>query len=151
MCDKNILISDLYELKQLKKSLEDVVVNIKSSIDSIDLKIEAKEKLLMEYMKQSNIEVDSEVENLIAAIFKRENIGYTDEVEVLNYLKSTDRSDLIKVKTTESLNKVALKKALKTDSALAEQLDGMTTKTVTEYVVVTTLDNYNKMLEHINE
>lgn len=151
MCDKNTLISDIYELKELKKSLEEVVSNIKSSIASIDSKIESKEALLIELMKQFGLEKDSEVENLIAAIFKKENIGYRNDAEVLAYLKSINRADLIKVKTTESLDKVAIKKAIKADSVLADQLADMTTKTITEYVVVTTTDNYSKMLEHIDE
>lgn len=151
MCDKNTLISDIYELKELKKSLEEVVSNIKSSIASIDSKIESKEALLIEVMRQFGLEKDSEVENLVAAIFKKENIGYRNDAEVLAYLKSINRADLIKVKTTESLDKVAIKKAIKADSVLADQLADMTTKTITEYVVVTTTDNYTKMLEHIDE
>ena len=151
MCDKNTLISDIYELKELKKSLEEVVSNIKSSIASIDSKIESKEALLIEVMRQSGLEKDSEVENLVAAIFKKENIGYRSDAEVLAYLKSINRADLIKVKTTESLDKVAIKKAIKADSVLADQLADMTTKTITEYVIVTTADNYTKMLEHIDE
>lgn len=151
MCDKNTLISDIYELKELKKSLEEVVSNIKSSIASIDSKIESKEALLIEVMRQLGLEKDSEVENLVAAIFKKENIGYRNDAEVLSYLKSINRADLIKVKTTESLDKVAIKKAIKADSVLADQLADMTTKTITEYVIVTTADNYTKMLEHIDE
>ena len=92
-----------------------------------------------------------DVENLVAAIFKKENIGYTSDSAVLDYLKANNRSDLIKVKVTESLDKVALKKALKTDAALSESLEAMTVHSITEYVVVTSEANYEKMLEHINE
>lgn len=151
MLDKNLVISDIYELKELKKQLEDVVANIKSSITSIDSKIESKEKDLFNIMKTSEIDVDTDVENVVAAIFKKENIGYTSDTAVLEYLKSIDRSDLIKVKVTESLDKVALKKAIKADASLSESLDSMMIKSITEYVVVTSSDNYQKMLEHINE
>lgn len=151
MSDKNILISDIYALKEVKKQLEDVVTNLKSSISSIDTKIEEKEQALLAQMKASGIELDKDVENLVAAIFRKENIGYTSDSAVLEYLKANNRSDLIKLKTTESLDKVALKKALKTDAALSESLDAMTVRSVTEYVVVTSEANYEKMLEHINE
>ena len=151
MSDKNILISDIYGLKEVKKQLEDVVTNLKSSISSIDAKIEEKEQALLEQMKASGVDVDKDVENLVAAIFKKENIGYISDSAVLDYLKANNRSDLIKVKVTESLDKVALKKALKADTVLAEDLDAMTIRSVTEYVVVTSGTNYEKMLEHINE
>ena len=151
MSDKNILISDIYALKEVKKQLEDVVTNLKSSISSIDTKIEEKEQALLAQMKASGIELDKDVENLVAAVFKKENIGYTSDSAVLEYLKANNRSDLIKVKVTESLDKVALKKALKTDVALSESLDAMTVRSVIEYVVVTSEANYEKMLEHINE
>lgn len=151
MSDKNILISDIYDLKELKKQLEDVVTNLKSSISSIDAKIDEKEQALLEQMKLCGVDVDKDVENLVAAIFKKENIGYTSDSAVLDYLKANNRSDLIKVKVTESLDKVALKKALKTDAALSESLEAMTVHSITEYVVVTSEANYEKMLEHINE
>lgn len=151
MSDKNTLISDIYELKEVKKQLEDVITNVKSSVAAIDDRITKKEAELLEALKQTNVDIDTDVENIVAAVFRKENIGYTSDADVLNYLKLISRDDLIKIKTTESLDKVALKKALKTDSELAEKLEAMTVRSTTEYVVVTSTDNYSKMLEHINE
>lgn len=151
MIDKNALISDIHELKDAKKHLEEAVTILKTSISSIDDKINAKEAALLEYMKLNNQLLDTDVPNLVAAVFRKESVGYTSESDVLAYLKANNRDDLIKIKTTESLDKTAIKKALKSDSTLAENLDSMTTRLITEYVVVTTADNYNKMVEHINE
>ena len=55
----------------------------------------------------------------------------------------------IKTKITESLDKTNLKKAIKTDAALAKALEDMTVTNVTEYVVVQDIINNEKMLEHI--
>lgn len=150
MLDKNTLIYDIHELKELKCKLEEVLDNIKSSISAIDSKMQSKENLLLQLMKEYGNDVDESAENLVAAIFKRENIGYTDESAVLEYLKLNNKDDLIRVKTTEALDKIAIKKALKIDPELAENLEAMITRSVTEYVVVTTKENYSKMLEHAN-
>ena len=151
MSDKNTLISDIYELDSIKTQLEAVISNLKSSLEAIDGRIESKKAELLLAMKSENVDVNTDVDNVVAAIFRKENIGYTSDTAVLEYLKSIGRDDLIKVKTTESLDKVNLKKAIKADVSLSESLDSMTIRSTTEYVVVTSSENYQKMLEHINE
>ena len=86
---------------------------------------------------------------IIATYFSKENIGYTSEKEVLQYLKDNNYTTLISSKTTESLNKNALKKALKEDADLSKALENMTVTTLTEWIVVTDKENHDKMLEHI--
>lgn len=70
---------------------------------------------------------------------------------MLNYLKDNNYKNLITVKTTESINKNALKKELKTNENLQKALDNLTIKSITDYVVVTSKENHEKMLEHIEQ
>ena len=54
-------------------------------------------------------------------------------------------------KTTTSLDKTVLKKDLKVDASLKEDLKDFVGDRVVEYVTVTTAENHQKMLEHIEE
>ena len=88
-------------------------------------------------------------DKLVVSVVSKSNVGYKNENEVIKYLKENYNGNYIKVKTTESLDKTALKKAIKSDSVLKESLDPMIEETKTTYAVVTDFDNYEKMLEHI--
>ena len=59
---------------------------------------------------------------------------------MMYYLGEKYNGQYIKTKVTENLDKNALKKAIKTDMALAEALESMTVKSITEYVVVTDVE-----------
>jgi len=145
----------MYEIFKLKKAVtlnEAAVEHFKQDIDNDNTQIE---KLSLELLNELTINgtstYDWKSENLVAQKFVRDNVGYTSEAEVLNYLKNSYDGQCVKVKVTESLDKNALKKALKNDMKLSEALDSMTVKTITEYVVVTDSENHKKMLEHISE
>ena len=147
------LVKEIFDLKNQKEKMETELQEketyYKAIISDLDSKIELKEKDLLTAMKTlDNKEV--EVDNLVATYFSKENVSYTSDSDVLNYLKENNYTTLINSKTTESLNKNALKKALKTDLDLSKALEKLTIKTVTEYVVVTTKENHIKMLEHID-
>ena len=147
------LVKEIFDLKSQKEKMETELQEketyYKSIISDLDSQIELKEKDLLTAMKTlDNKEV--EVDNLVATYFSKENVSYTSDSDVLNYLKENNYTTLINSKTTESLNKNALKKALKTDLDLSKALEKLTIKTVTEYVVVTTKENHIKMLEHID-
>ena len=156
MTEKNIniekLIQEIYGLKVVKKQKKESLEQIKLDIERLDNKIETlSQELLKEFKNNKLPRYTLDDKNLIAEKFSRENIGYTSDSDVLNYLKTNYNSQYIKTKITESLDKNALKKAIKTDSVLAEALQSMTVKSVTEYIVVTDTENYKRMLEHINE
>lgn len=147
------LVKEIFDLKNQKEKMETELQEketyYKAIISDLDSKIQLKEKDLLTAMKTlDNKEV--EVDNLVATYFSKENVSYTSDSDVLNYLKENNYTTLINTKTTESLNKNALKKALKTDLDLSKALEKLTIKIVTEYVVVTTKENHIKMLEHID-
>lgn len=156
MTEKNVniekLIQEIYGLKVVKKQKKESLEQIKLDIERLDNKIETLSQELLEEFKNNNLpRYTLDDKNLIAEKFSKENIGYTSDSDVLNYLKTNYNSQYIKTKITESLDKNALKKAIKTDSVLAAALQSMTVKSVTEYIVVTDTENYKRMLEHINE
>lgn len=145
----------MYEIFRLKKAaalVEASVADLKKIVADDNMQIDRLSLQLLNELTANNMTTyDWAAENLVVEKFVRENIGYTSDEDVLNYLKNNYASQYIKTKITESLDKNALKKAIKTDTKLSEALESMTVKSSTEYVVVTDSENYKKMLEHINE
>ena len=144
------LIKQIFYLEKSKKDLEEEQAKLKRDIDNLDIRIVEKKKDLLNAMKNAK-ELELSVEDIVATYFSKENVGYTNEKDVLNYLKENNYTTLISSKTTESLNKNALKKALKEDNKLSEALKDLTTTSITEWVVVTDKETHQKMLEHIEE
>lgn len=142
------LIKNIYQAKIKKEELEKKINDLKAEMEQVDNYIEECSNDLLNQMKTSETKM-LEVENLVAETFSKENIGYTSDKDVLDYLKANGYNQYVKTKVTESLDKTPLKKAIKTDEVLAKGLDDLTVRTLTEYVVVTTKENHEKMLEHI--
>ena len=146
----NELIRQIFELQNKASEWEEKEKEAKEEKENIEKEISSKKELLLDIMKQGESK-ETCFDDLLANIFSKENISYKDEKEVISYLKDHNYNDLITVKTTEALNKNNLKKALKTNNVLAEALESMTVKKLTEWVVVTDKENHMKMLEHIEE
>ena len=144
----NKLMRTIYNLKREKENAEKVIAGLKLKISDLDENIDSLSSTLLKEMQSSEIE-ELKFEELVATVFKRENIGYKSDEDVLKYLKENYDGKYIKTKITESLDKTNLKKAIKTDAALAKALEDMTVTNVTEYVVVQDIINNEKMLEHI--
>lgn len=125
------LIKQIFYLEKTKKDKEEEQTKLKEDISNLDIQIQEKKKLLLDAMKEAKSE-EITTEDIVATYFSKENISYTNDKDVLNYLKENNYNDLITTKTTESLNKNALKKALKTDTSLNEALESMTIKSLTE-------------------
>lgn len=142
------LIKNIHSAKEKRDSIEKQINDLKAELDQIDNYIEECSNDLLTQMKSNETKV-LEVENLVAETFSKEDVGYTSDKDVLDYLKSNGYNQYIRTKVTESLDKNPLKKAIKNDEVLAKGLDNLTIKTLTEYVVVTTKENYQKMIEHI--
>ena len=146
--DEKALVQTIFNLKKQKEDLESKQTDIKNQIATLDNEIETKEKDLLVFMKESDSK-EIDLTDIVATYFSKENVSYTSDKDVLDYLKQNNYNDLITIKTTESLNKNALKKALKTDENLSKALNDLTVTNITEWVVVTTKENHDKMLEHI--
>ena len=147
----NNLIKAIYEAKASKEIFEANIAELKGKIDDLDADIEKhNEELLAELKEDGALEYISDT-GLYANVFKKESVGYTNDADVLKYLKENNYNEYVKTKITESLDKRPLSKALKTDEKLAAALEAMTIKTTLEYVVVTNAESHQKMLEHIEE
>ena len=142
------MIRTIYNLKREKENAERVITGLKLKISDLDENIDSLSSTLLKEMQSSEIK-ELKIEELVATVFKRENIEYKSDEDVLKYLKEKNEGKYIKTKITESLDKTNLKKAIKTDAALAKALEDMTVTNVTEYVVVQDIINNEKMLEHI--
>lgn len=144
----NELIKEIAELKEEKSELEKQIAELQEKMKDLDESISVKSDLLLKRMKESHVN-EMSFNGLFATIFSKENIGYTSEAAVMNYLKEHGYERFIRTKVTESLDKLPLKKELKVNNTLAEALNNFTVKNSSEYVVVTTAENHHKMLEHI--
>ena len=125
------LIKQIFQLERSKKDREEEQAKLKEDISNLDTEIQEKKKLLLNAMKEAKAN-EITTDDIVATYFSKENISYTSDKDVLDYLKENNYNDLITVKTTESLNKNALKKVLKTDNNLNKALEDMTVRSVTE-------------------
>lgn len=142
---------EIFDLKNQKSEISKQIEDFKKQSTEIDKNITELEASLLALMKQCEDTREFEIDDIVSTRFERENIGYTSDADVLKYLKEKYNGQYITTKVTEALDKNALKKAIKTDMSLAEALHSMTVKSITEYVVVTDVENHKLMLEHINE
>jgi phage host-nuclease inhibitor protein Gam len=136
-------INRSYELRNQLKNLEETKKKLEEELSVLDSE-------LLESIKGSDKD-ELEFDGLFLNLFRRKSVAYDDEKAVLNYLKENGYSSLITIKTTESLNKNAIKKELKTNSLLNEALSSHTTEKVTEYITVTDAESHQKLFEHIEE
>lgn len=145
-----LLVQEIYNLKAHREILESNIANLKQQMSDLDSRIEAKETVLLAMLTESN-STEVEFENLVGFKQSRKTVGYTSEADVISLLKSQYEGKYVKAKITESLDKNALKKALKSDEQLSSDLAPYMLNGTSEYVVVTTKENRDRMIEHINE
>lgn len=146
------LIRKINEKQDERAELDVKIEELKQTGASLDSEIETLKASLLEGMKNESLEeYHDESSDLYATVMSRSNVGYTNDADVVKALKDNGFERYVRVKVTESIDKTPLKKALKEDEKLRELLSPMTVDSVTEYVVVTTKENHERMLEHIEE
>ncbi len=144
----NELIKEIYDLKGSKEALEKQIENLKAALDNLQKQIDEKSDILLTDMLNEGLK-EQEADGLFAIAIHRRNVKYADEDAIMDILKNKFDGKYVKIKTTESIDKVPLKKALKTDNTLATALDGHLIDSYTDYVIVTDAANREKILEHL--
>ena len=146
-----LISSQSKELEEKKKQLEE----LQAQITNLEECINDNKTLLLEVMKEDN-EVEyrlkcSDGKYLFANLFSKNEFSYGDEKALLTKLQEMKLDKYIKVttKTTTSIDKNVLKKDLKVNASLKEDLKDFVGDRVVEYVTVTNAENHQKMLEHI--
>ena len=149
---KESLIKDIYALAIAIDSKTKEMEEIKSVVDYMTNEMEEMKSQLLKLMKEDS-EVELHDDDLVAHCFQKSEFSYGDEKALLNKLQEMQLNAYIKVttKTTTSIDKNALKKELKTNAKLKEDLKDFVGDKLTEYVVVTTEEKHQRMLEHIEE
>ena len=147
---KESLIKDIYDLSDKIESRTKELEKLKENIDFLTSEMEEAKSQLLKLMKEDE-EIELHDNNLVAHYFKKSEFSYGDEKALLSKLQEMNLSQYIKVttKTTTAIDKNALKKDLKTKEDLKESLKDFVGDRVTEYVVVTTEEKHQRMLEHI--
>lgn len=148
----SLIISDIYNIKAYKEILEKNKSDLDNKIKSLENDLSAKENILLTMLNENDInEYLCEDSNLVAARFSKSSSNYLDEKSILDILKSKYNGNFINTKITESIDKKSLKKQIKVDKDLENDLKDFMEAKTTQYVVVTSKINYDKMKEHINE
>lgn len=148
-----LIFSQSKELEEKKQELENLQARIKDLEECLD----CNKNLLLGSMKEDNEDEFrlkcSDGKYLFANLFSKNEFSYNDEKALLTKLQEMKLDKYIKVttKTTTSIDKNTLKKDLKVDASLKEDLKNFVGDRVVEYVTVTTAENHQKMLEHIED
>ena len=109
----NKLIRTIYNLKREKENAEKVIAGLKLKISDLDGNIDSLSSTLLKEMQSSEIK-ELKIEELVATVFKRENIGYKSDEDVLKYLKENyDGKNILKQKLLNPSIKLIWKKLLR--------------------------------------
>ncbi len=132
-------------LEEQRKSLDEVIASAQ------ELRAKIFDRLLV-MAKERNLK-DEKVNDLFVTYHAKEDVTWLNDEGLLAALKKNGAKEFIKVVTTikESIDKKELKKAFKTNESIKEAYKDFYGNKLTEYVTVTTEENHEKMLEHIEE
>lgn len=149
--DLNEKIKKVYELKTKQEEIQAKQEELKQQLNELAQEQEKLSSEILVEMKTNNVS-EQDTDNLVAQYFSKNEFSYGDEKLLLSKLKELSLDKFIKTvtKTTTSIDKNNLKKELKVDANLKETLKDYVGDRLVEYVVVTTKENHEKMLEHID-
>ena len=149
---KEYLVKEIFTKSAEVEAKQKQIEQLEKEIEELTVTIEDDKLNLLNHMKEEKQEVFEE-DDLVAQFFAKNEFSYGDEKALLKKLQDMNLTQYVKVttKTTTSIDKNNLKKDLKVNAELKESLKDFVSDRVTEYVVVTTKENHQKMLEHIEE
>ena len=148
----NEKIKKVYDLKMKQEEIQAKQEELKQQLSELTQEQEKLSNEILVEMKTNNVS-EQDTDNLVAQYFSKNEFSYGDEKLLLSKLKELSLDKFIKTvtKTTTSIDKNNLKKELKTDADLKETLKDYVGDRLVEYVVVTTKEKHERMLEHIEE
>ena len=144
------LIGLTYNAQKERDQQESIIAEAKDKIASLDTDITNYKNELLELLTDYDPFFGAD-DNMLAVRMCRTATGYKDEKGLISFLRQNYNGKFVKSKVTESLDKVPLKKELKINEKLAEDLKPYIENSTVPYIVVTDQENYKKMLEHIEK
>lgn len=139
-------IKQIYNLKKQKELLTTQSDELAKQINSLDEQINILSSSILQDMKTEKLQ-EYNIDDLVVTLMAKHSSSISEGA--LKYL--TDNNYMQFVDTKQSIKKNPLNKELKTNTTLKEALAPFMSDITTEYVVVTTVENTEKMKEHINE
>ena len=148
----NEKIKKVYDLKMKQEEIQAKQEELKQQLNDLTQEQERLSNEILVEMKTNNVS-EQDTDNLVAQYFSKNEFSYGDEKLLLSKLKELSLDKFIKTvtKTTTSIDKNNLKKELKVNVDLKESLKDYVGDRLVEYVVVTTKEKHERMLEHIEE
>lgn len=142
-------IKKIYELKKQKDALDEQLNKLKEKIDSISKTIdEETPNVLTDILSEGLSSYKHPTEDIVVTLCHNTSTDYKDEKSVLDYLLE-NYPEL--VKTTHKIDKKGTNKEIKTNMSLKESLNNFLETKTTQYVVITSSENTEKMLQHMVE
>ena len=144
------LIELTYNAQKERDKQEAIIAEAKDKIASLEADINSYKNELLELITDYDPFIGAD-DNMLAVRMAIKATGYKDEKGLIEFLKNNYEGKFIKSKVTESLDKVPLKKELKTNAQLSKDVEPFIENSTVPYIVVTDQENYKKMLEHIEK
>lgn len=144
------LIGLTYNAQKERDKQEAIITEAKDKIASLEADITNYKNELLELLTDYDPFIGAD-DNMLAVRMARTATGYKDEKGLIAFLKKNYEGKFVKSKVTESLDKVPLKKELKTNAQLSKDVEPFIENSTVPYIVVTDQENYKKMLEHIEK
>ena len=116
------LIELTYNAQKERDKQEAIIAEAKDKIASLEADINSYKNELLELITDYDPFIGAD-DNMLAVRMARKATGYKDEKGLIEFLKNNYEGKFIKSKVTESLDKVPLKKELKTNAQLSKDVE----------------------------
>lgn len=150
----NELINNFYKLKEEKESIDQNIKELKQQSDSLACMLDDLRNQITGKLREQSLESFTTDQNYIAVYSEKLSTTWVDEEQIKKQLLENGYGKFLKSKTTQSLDKNAIKKALKTDSELYKLVANSIVQEPKQSALITTVENYEKMLsemQNVNE
>ena len=150
----NELINNFYKLKEEKESIDQHIKELKQQSDSLACMLDDLRNQITSKLREQSLESFTTDQNYIAVYSEKLSTTWVDEEQIKKQLLENGYEKFLKSKTTQSLDKNAIKKALKTDSELYKLVANSIVQEPKQSALITTVENYEKMLsemQNVNE
>lgn len=145
------LINKFYETKLEKEAIDNQINELKEKSNILETTLEELRYEITKELKEKSLDSFITNNQFIAVYSEKLSTTWVNELEIKNKLKANGYDKFIKPKLTESLDKNAIKKALKIDSKLHNLIGPSIIQEPKSTAIITTVENYQKMISEIQD
>ena len=145
------LINTFYQTKLEKEAIDAQVKELKEKADALEITLDTLRADITQRLKEQSLDSFTTANQFIAVYSEKLATTWVNETAIKNQLRANGYDKFIKPKVTESLDKNAIKKALKVDPDLYKLVAPSIIQEPKGTTIITTVENYQKMVAEMQK